>query len=452
MTRALQVAVDVLWMLALVVVLPAGAAGQSGGQAPPIPAGRLTLADAISQGLAASHRLAEASAREDATRAAADGRVAAMRPLVSLLAGYTRTNHVDEFGIAGPGGALRVIYPDVPDNYRTRLDLQWPIYTSGRLQATARAAKAELTAAGKDVEAARADLRLEITRAYWALLTAREAVRVVDEALKQITEHLRDVRNRFQVGLVPPSDVLSVEAQRSGEEVLLIDARNLQELAAADLRRLIGADPDTPLELDAALGEVPPAPPPAVGLVAEARSARPERQALTSRIAGAAERQTAARAASRPVIALAGGLDYARPNPRIFPRSPEWNESWDAGVNFSWPLWDGGRVRADVAEAAANHRAVEQRLQEFDSVLEVEVRQRRLDLESARAAIAAGGDAVRSATEARRVVAERYRAGVATNTEVLDAQQQLLQVELQRTRALANAQLAAARLQRALGR
>ena len=59
---------------------------------------------------------------------------------------------------------------------------------------------------------------------------------------------------------------------------------------------------------------------------------------------------------------------------------------------------------------------------------------------------------MRSAAEARRVLAERFGAGVATNTDVLDAQVALLQAELDRTRALANAQLAAARLDRALGR
>jgi len=59
---------------------------------------------------------------------------------------------------------------------------------------------------------------------------------------------------------------------------------------------------------------------------------------------------------------------------------------------------------------------------------------------------------VRSATEARRVLAERFSAGVATNTDVLNAQVALLQAELDLTRALANAQLNAARLDRALGR
>ena len=119
---------------------------------------------------------------------------------------------------------------------------------------------------------------------------------------------------------------------------------------------------------------------------------------------------------------------------------------------MNWSLWDGGRVRAEVAEANANRRAVEQRLQEFDSVLDVEVRQRVLDLGFATAAIGVASDAVKSAVEARRVVSERFSAGVATNTDVLDAQVALLQAELDWTRALASARLAAARLDRALGR
>ncbi|RPI53116.1 MAG: TolC family protein, partial [Acidobacteria bacterium] len=70
----------------------------------------------------------------------------------------------------------------------------------------------------------------------------------------------------------------------------------------------------------------------------------------------------------------------------------------------------------------------------------------------ARASVEAAESGVRAATEARRVLEERFSAGVATNTDVLDAQVTLLQAELELTRALANTQLAAARLDRALGR
>jgi outer membrane protein len=109
-------------------------------------------------------------------------------------------------------------------------------------------------------------------------------------------------------------------------------------------------------------------------------------------------------------------------------------------------------VRAETAEAAANRRAAEARLRDFDSVMEVEIRLRMADLTSASASIEAAETGVRAAMEARRVIAERFSAGVATNTDVLTAQTALLQAELDLTRARANGELALARLQRALGR
>ena len=415
----------------------------------PIP---LTLENAIARGVQTSHRLAELDARREAAQAAVDGREAAARPLVSLQAGYARTNHVAEFIVPSPIGPPRVLYPDVPDNLRTRVDLQWPIYTAGRTDALERAARAEADALGQDRAGAQADLKLEITRAYWSVVTARASVRVLDEAVSRMDAHLQDVRNRLNAGLVPPNDVLSTEAQRSRQQMVLIQARNLLESATADLRRVTGLPADAPIEIDVAL-DTPPlpiaAPEPLIG---EARNVRAERQALETRIQGAEQRRAAAEAGRLPALALTGGYDYARPNPRIFPRAAEWRTSWDLGVNVNWSLWDGGRVNAEVAEASANRRALTERLREFDTTLVSEVRQRRLDLESALAAILSAEDGVRSATEAQRVVANRFAAGVATNTDVIDAQLVLMQAELDRTRAIADARLAAARLDRVLGR
>jgi outer membrane protein len=115
-------------------------------------------------------------------------------------------------------------------------------------------------------------------------------------------------------------------------------------------------------------------------------------------------------------------------------------------------LWDGGRVRASRAEADAAARAAASRAADFDRMLAFEVQQRQLELESSRAAIAVADDGVRAATEARRVVGERFSAGVATSTDVLDAQTDLLAADLARTRALANARIAEARLARAVGK
>ena len=104
-----------------------------------------------------------------------------------------------------------------------------------------------------------------------------------------------------------------------------------------------------------------------VSLVEIARQRRPERAALLKRVESATDRGRAAAAGKRPTVGVAGGFDYAQPNPRLFPRSAVWAESWDVGINVNWPLFDGGRTRAEVAEASASARAAQARVAEFDS-------------------------------------------------------------------------------------
>jgi outer membrane protein TolC len=413
---------------------------------------RLTLDDAIARGVANSQRLAELEARKEGAEAAEAGRAAAALPLVGLVGGYTRTNHVQEFSIAAPGQPVRVIYPDVPDNVHVRLDVQWPIYSGGRTDALRRAARAERDAAGEDVAAARSDLRLEITRAFWAVVTAGETERVLARSLDGMAAHVSDLRSRLEQGFIPPSELLSVEAQRSRQRLLAIEARNTRAIVEADLRRLLGIQTEGRIEPIAAL-ELPESAEPAADiLIADARAHRAERRALERRVEASQARGNAASDQKRPQIGVAGGYDYARPNPHIFPRIGEWRDSWDVSVNISWLLWDGGRRHAEQAEASAGARAAASRVAEFDRQTAFEVRQRRLEVDSSRAAIAAASDGVRSATEARRVLGERFSAGVATSSELLDAEVAVLQAELDRTRALANARLAEARLARGVGK
>jgi outer membrane protein len=423
-------------------------------RAQPIATGQtltLSLEDAITRALSASHRVAEARARSDAAAAVTGQRHATSLPQVAGVGGYTRTNHVDEFGILLPNNQLRIIYPDVPDNYRARVDVQWPLYTAGRLQALETAARLDASAAVREIDTAGADLRLEVTRAYWNLVVAGDSQHVLEQSLSRMGEHVRDVRNQFDAGMVAPNEVLTAQAQEARQRMLSIQARTARDLAEADLARLVGVDPATRLVPASALE------PPAVDgtlatMIAQAVQSRPERKALEQRLSASQSRQRAAGAGRRPVIAVAGGVDYARPNPRIFPRIGEWRESWDAGVNVSWPIFDGGRAKSELAEASASVRAVQARLAEFDSVLTLEIRQHLLELESGRAALDAADVAVRAATEARRVLGERFSAGVATSTEVVDAQIAILQAQLDRTQAIASARLAEARLNRALGR
>src|SRR4029079_2034482 len=98
-------------LLALVVLLVPRALHAQGSTI------RITLADAISRGFENSHRIAEARAREEGAKAAATSAALNEKPNVNLSGGYTRTNHVDEFGVRQPHGSLPPVYPDISRHF-----------------------------------------------------------------------------------------------------------------------------------------------------------------------------------------------------------------------------------------------------------------------------------------------------------------------------------------------
>jgi outer membrane protein TolC len=437
----------------LAVVMAMAAAPMIAGAQEPLV---LTIESAIERGLARAPRLAEARSREAVASATVAARSALSRPVVTAVSGYLRTNHVDEFGVAQPNGTIRVIFPDIPNNVRARAEVTVPVFTSGRLGELVAAAEANRRAAGADARAVSADVRLEIIASYYALVTARDRVRVFERALERSDASLETTRARVESGVLPPNDVLTAEAQRARQNVQLIQARNDEALAEAMLARLVDAElgrpivvstpVDRPLADAEALAALP-----AADLLTRAREARPERQALADRGTSLRAAADAARSSSRPQLSVLAGVEPARPNPRFVPRVDEWNTGWDLGVNATWTLFDGGRARAEQAGALAEAEAVQHRIADFDALVAVEVRQRLLDVSTARAALAASGQAVTAAAEARRVLNERFLVGVATNIEVLDADMAWLEAELEHARLQASLRLSEARLVRTVG-
>lgn len=416
----------------------------------------LTLDEAIAKGRAAAPRIAEAQARREAADATVTSREALRLPVLSTSAAYQRTNHVDEYGIPQSNGTTRILFPDIPNNLRGRADASMPVYTSGRIDALISSATLDRKAADADVKTAGADVALDVARAYWALVTARESAKVVEQGLVRIDAYVADVKARQDAGFLPPNDLLSAQAQRARQAVALIQARNAAAVAQADLARVVGLDldatilPTTPL-LDPMASAASLTALSVQALTEQARGARSERDALTERADAARQSGVAAAAAMKPQVGVAAGFEESKPNARIVPRVDDWRHSWEAGISVTWQLFDGGKAKADRAAATAQATALERRRDDFDAMLGVELRQRRFDVESGRAALEASASGIAAATEARRVVEERFRAGVATSTDVLDAQTALLEAELERTRLAAGLRLSEARLLRAVG-
>lgn len=418
------------------------------------PAVSLTIDEAVARALAHAPRLAEVRARERAAEATRAAYEAAGRPSVSALTGFVRTNHVDEFGLVQPDGTRRIIFPDIPSNYRVRAEIGVPLVTGGRVDALVASAEAERRAVAAESASVEADIELETVVAYWTLALARARVDVLEQAQRRADAVVSDVAARVETGLLPPNEQLSAEAQRARQRVQLIEAQNAAAVAEAQLARLVGVepgqpiDPTTPVAGDMTIaGEVGD---PSV-LAREAARRRAERQALGDRAAAAEAAARAAAAALRPQLTALAAIEPARPNARFVPRVDEWNTSWDLGVTLSWSLFDGGRSRAERAAALARAEAIRAAMDDFDAAVDVDVRARQADVAAARAGLAAAAEAVAAAREARRVVGERFEAGVATTTDVLDADVALLEAELEQTRLAVALRIGQARLMRSAG-
>ena len=436
----------------LLVLFAVAAATPLAAQAPV----SLTLADAIARGLAAAPRVAAAKSREAAADAQVAAQAAAAAPTVSTSAGYLRTNHVTAFGLTLPDGSVRTLFPDIPDNYQAQAGVSLPLYTAGRVDALVASAKDSRSAAGADRQATEADLRLEIATAYWSLATARANVTVLEQAVERADASVSDAKARVDAGFRPPSDQRSTEAERAHESVELIEARHAAALAEIVLDRLTGLDLGQPIALASAV-EQPDAAATDLSrqgvadLIARARQSRPELDALRRQAEALDLSGAAARSSTKPTVGASASVEPARPNQLFVPRSDQWKTSWNVGVNVNWALWDGGRARAEAAASTAQADAVRLQADDLAASVAVDVRRCLLDLDSDRAAVQAAADAVAAATEAHRVVAERFRAGVATSTDVLDAETALLQASLEQTRLAAAARLDEARLIHAVG-
>jgi outer membrane protein TolC len=223
-------------------------------------------------------------------------------------------------------------------------------------------------------------------------------------------------------------------------------------VAEANLQRLLALPPATRVEPAEPL-QAEPAPRSELEvLVASAQAQRPERRALAARVAAADATAGAERGARLPQLAVSGGYSYANPNRDIVPPTADWKDTWDIGVGLSWSVFDGGKRAAGEARARAQADAVREQLRELDRAIRLEITERTLELRTAEARLTVAERSVLSAAESRRVAADRYREGVIPSSELLDAELAHERAALTRTQALATLRLAAAGLDRAVGR
>ena len=148
-----------------------------------------------------------------------------------------------------------------------------------------------------------------------------------------------------------------------------------------------------------------------------------------------------------PTVAVKAGRGYGDPD-GYFGTS---TKSWSVGASATWNLWDGGATQNAIKKANAQlEQAKEANLATVDAVL-LAVQKAYLNLRSAEQTIQSTQTAVAQGQESFRIATLRYRAGVGTNLDVLDAETKLTTARNNYVEALYNYNISIAALEQLTG-
>ncbi len=384
----------------------------------------LRLDDAIQRARARAY--ANRGSRDMATAQHAAG-LAAMRgilPSVRVDAGYVRTT--DPIGAFGTTLRQRTIaqqdfdparlnYPSPRPNYTAGLVLEQPLFNAD--------AWAGRTVAGRAADAADATSRwtesgttLDVLKAWFGSVVAREKASMLQSALRAAREHVRQAESMARNGLVTPADAMLASVKAGEVEVMLVEAEGEAATARFALATAMGTPDDTAFALP---DELPPS-----DLVRQsARAAlalglreRDDVRAaqLTGDVAAADARR--ARSAYLPRVNSFARYDW---NSRLRPFGGD--ENWTVGVMASWSPFAGASEIADMRATAARASAAGAMRDGAMARAQLEVVQNARALEVALARLDIGERMVKQSADAHRIVARKYEGGVAAVTELLDA-------------------------------
>ena len=405
-----------------------------------------TLADAWQMALQNDASLG--AARSDVEAAEADRNAASRSrfPVLDANASYTQFKNAPALDVATPGGALQApIWKH--DGYAAgSVDVSVPIWTSGRLSGAIGAAKAGLDGARAQQNRSIADVKLAVAESYIAVFRARRMLAVAESNVASLRANADDIGVMFEKESVPKSDLLAAKVALSNAEQQRLRAAHGLHLAQAAYNRQVGQPLDRAVELEepAAMASVATGEP-LERMTTQALERRPEFAALNAQREALEQQARAERAQALPQVALRAGYNHF--DNEILDRQ----NFASVGVGFQWRLFDSGQISARTSALHGRARAVDQRLADLRSFISLEVETAVLNRDDAAARVKAAGEAVEQAEENLRSARELYGSGLATSTQVLDAESLRVAALTNRDNARFDLLISGYRIQRAIG-
>ncbi|MCA9792732.1 MAG: TolC family protein, partial [Candidatus Eremiobacteraeota bacterium] len=396
----------------------------------PAPAGpvlQLDLQEALKRALANSPTLEEYRSKVRQANYKIDEAYTPAYPTADFSATYS---HVEP-PVSLPGGV--VISPT--DNYQFNLTLKQAIFTFGRLRWSTLASELSELSARENYRNEIDKLIQDVAVRYIQAQLAADQVAITEDTLASQEANLKQSELLFEQGVAARFDVLRNRSAVSQARQSVLSARNDAKLAKARLLSAMGLSLDQEVEL----APTPATEPPPFDLEqsrAKALEDRPELGALNWAIKASEAQVRATWAQDNPRI----DLQNSTVNRNVTGFSPGTQNT--TSIVLSIPLFDGGLTRARAQQAEEAVTQLRQNLEQTQRVVLLDVEDSYRSVQTAYQAIKVAEQQVEESEEALRVAQLRYKNGVSTNVELLDAQAALSQARFAMAQARANYQVA----------
>ena len=370
------------------------------------------LAALVERALANNADVAIAAARVEEARAQERLARAQLLPTLDLGVGATRSRSVGALGTPVETTTVQPVF-----------QAAYEVHLSGRLGDQVEAARAGVLSAAAARDAAALSVAAATASGYVTLRGLDARLQVVRATIASRAEALRIARSRARVGYTSQLELRQAEAEYEAAAQILPQAQ-LAITRQEDALALLTGTPPRTIERGASLDALAAPPVPAV-LPSELLRRRPDIAQAEWSLAATDANLAAARAQFLPQLRLsasAGALASSALGDAV--------SIWSVGGSILAPLFNGGRLQAQVDASAARRdqaafayqRTVLTAFREVEDALAATVRlaEQRARLEAQRRALA---DALRHATN-------RYEAGYTSYLEQLDAQRALLTADL----------------------
>src|SRR5204862_3475048 len=212
-----------------------------------------------------------------------------------------------------------------------------------------RAAKYNTEAAKNAFETERRLVFQLVAQAFFNALFFESQQRILEDAVKNSTDRLREMRARQEQGIARKTEVLLIETQVASDEAQLNRGRQSLEVSRAQMAFLLGRPLAVGLEDDVAEPPVPDDLRPLLLRAIDGRSDLKEKQAA---LRSAEDQVTVVSGEHYPSLDFTGNYYAYRSNYSAFQKEI----NWDALFTLTFYLYQGGEVRARTVIAESQAR------------------------------------------------------------------------------------------------